>query len=175
MKKLKYSRSVATNMVISNMIGTGIFTAIGFQVLPGAIPDPFSILLIWFLGGLCSLCGAFSYIEIATSIKRSGGEYAFLSELYHPLLGFIAGWISLIVGFAAAIASLAIATGQYILPFLGLSKDYFFTLFSIDISISKLLSFAIVLCVTLVHLKGVRSGSVFQNIILGLKIVLKKN
>ena len=48
MKKLKYSRSVATNMVISNMIGTGIFTAIGFQVLPGAIPDPFSILLIWF-------------------------------------------------------------------------------------------------------------------------------
>jgi|AP82_1055514.scaffolds.fasta_scaffold24010_2 APA family basic amino acid/polyamine antiporter len=170
MKKLKYSRSVATNMVISNMIGTGIFTAIGFQVLPGAIPDPFSILLIWFLGGLCSLCGAFAYIEIATSIKRSGGEYAFLSELYHPLLGFIAGWISLIVGFAAAIASLSIATGEYILPFLGLSKDYFFTLFSIDISISKLLAFAIVLCVAIVHLKGVSSGSIFQNIFTSFKL-----
>ena len=88
MKAEKYSQSVATNMVIANMIGTGIFTAIGYQVMADAIPDPFTILIIWGVGGLFSLCGAFAYSEVASSVNRSGGEYSFLSELYHPLLGF---------------------------------------------------------------------------------------
>ena len=75
----KYTRSVATNMVIANMIGTGIFTSLGFQVLSaeaGGIPDPFSILMIWLLGGIVSLCGAIVYGEVATRVNRSGGKYS---------------------------------------------------------------------------------------------------
>src|SRR5690606_34313736 len=96
----KYSRRVAVNMVIANMIGTGIFTSIGYQVIEGGIPDAFTIVVIWLLGGLLSLCGATVYGEIATRIRKSGGEYSFLTEIYHPLLGFISGWISIFVGFA---------------------------------------------------------------------------
>ncbi|MDG1659216.1 MAG: amino acid permease, partial [Crocinitomicaceae bacterium] len=92
---IKYTRSVATNMVIANMIGTGIFTSLGYQVIDGGIPDPFVILVIWLIGGIISLCGATVYGEVATSIPKSGGEYTFLTELYHPLLGFISGWISI--------------------------------------------------------------------------------
>ena len=91
MKPEKYSKAIATNMVIANMIGTGIFTAIGYQVMTNAIPDPFTILTIWVVGGVFSLCGAFAYSEVASCVNRSGGEYSFLSKLYHPLLGFLSG------------------------------------------------------------------------------------
>ena len=107
MSSQKYTRSVAVNMVIANMIGTGIFTSLGFQVLPsefGGIPDGFAIIVIWVLGGIIALCGATVYGEIATTINKSGGEYAFLTKIYHPLIGFISGWVSIFIGFAAAIA-----------------------------------------------------------------------
>lgn len=114
-----YSRRVATNMVVANMIGTGIFTSIGFQVLPGAIPDPFAILLIWLLGGVLSIFGATAYAEIATHFQESGGEYVYLSKLYHPVLGLASGWVSLVVGFSAASASLGLAAGEYLASALG--------------------------------------------------------
>jgi APA family basic amino acid/polyamine antiporter len=103
----KYSRSVATNMVIANMIGTGIFTSIGFQVMnaPDGIPDAFSIMIIWFIGGIFALCGATAYAEVATTFPQSGGEYTFLSKIYHPIVGFASGWVSIVVGFSAAIAA----------------------------------------------------------------------
>jgi APA family basic amino acid/polyamine antiporter len=111
----KYSRSVATNMVIANMIGTGIFTSIGFQVMnaPDGIPDAFSIMIIWFIGGIFALCGATAYAEVATTFPQSGGEYNYLSKIYHPAIGFAAGWISITVGFAAPVAAAAMALGAY--------------------------------------------------------------
>jgi APA family basic amino acid/polyamine antiporter len=109
---------MALNMVIGNMVGTGVFTSIGYQVDPNAIPDPFTILVIWFLGGVLAFCGALSYAEVATTYPVSGGEYSFLSRLYHPLLGMMSGWVSIIVGFSAAIAALAKASAAYLIPFI---------------------------------------------------------
>ncbi len=86
-------------LVIANMIGTGAFTSLGYQV--GPIPSGFVILCLWALGGAVALCGAFTYVEIAASFKKSGGEY-YLSQLFHPALGFAFDWISLLVGFAGA-------------------------------------------------------------------------
>src|SRR5688572_15686515 len=114
----KYSFTVAVTVVIANMIGTGVFTSLGYQV--GPIPSGFSILILWLVGGVVSLCGAFCYAEIATSLKKSGGEYLFLSKLFHPVLGFLSGWISLLVGFAGAISAVAIAIGEYSNDLLGL-------------------------------------------------------
>lgn len=167
----KYTRSVATNMVIANMIGTGIFTSLGFQVVSadsGGIPDPFAILMIWLLGGVVSLCGATVYGEVATRINRSGGEYAFLTDIYHPIVGFVSGWISLFVGFAAAIASLALATGEYLLPALGASGE----LTVIGIPIVKLIASLVIAVVALIQLTGVKSGGIFQNIMTFVKLGL---
>ena len=94
------------------MIGTGVFTSLGFQLLD--IQSGFVILLLWLVGGVTALCGALSYAELAASLPRSGGEYNFLAEAYHPGAGFISGWISATIGFAAPTALAAITFGTYL-------------------------------------------------------------
>src|SRR5947209_7858151 len=94
------------------MIGTGVFTSLGFQV--SAPHSGFSILALWFVGGICALCGALSYAELGAALPRSGGEYHLLGRVYHPALGFLAGWVSATVGFAAPAALAAMPFGQYI-------------------------------------------------------------
>jgi len=155
-KEKKYSRNVAINVVIANMIGTGVFTSLGFQV--GSIPSWFSIMVLWAVGALISLFGAFAYAEISTRISGSGGEYNYLSKIYSNGLGFIAGWASFIVGFSAPIAAIALAIGSYTTKFIQLSESWIATL--------------IILIVGCVHILGIKSGSLFQNVITRLKIVL---
>jgi APA family basic amino acid/polyamine antiporter len=111
MKSDTLSLPAAVSIVISSMIGVGVFTSLGFQL--AALPSAFPILALWVLGGAISLCGALCYAELVAMWPRSGGEYHLLREAYHPLLGFLAGWVSLIAGFAAPLAALAIAFGVY--------------------------------------------------------------
>ena len=153
---VKYSFSVAVTVVIANMIGTGVFTSLGYQV--GPIPSGFAILFLWLVGGIVSLCGAFCYAEIATSLKKSGGEYLFLGKLFHPVLGFLSGWISLLVGFAGAISAVAIAIGEYSNDLLGLP-------------VSLVAIFSIVI-ISIIHMFGVKTGGIAQNILTGLKLSL---
>ena len=153
---MKYTRSVAINVVIANMIGTGVFTSLGFQV--GSIPSWFSIMVLWAVGALISIFGAFAYAEISTRISGSGGEYNYLSKIYSNGLGFTAGWVSFIVGFSAPIAAVALAIGAYTAKFMQLSESWIATL--------------IILIVGCIHILGIKSGSFFQNVITRLKIVL---
>jgi len=102
----------ATSIVVANIIGVGIFTSLGFQV--GALPSGFAILMLWLVGGVCAMCGALCYAELAAALPRSGGEYHFLGTIYHPSLGFMAGWISATAGFAAPVALYAMAFGTYL-------------------------------------------------------------
>jgi APA family basic amino acid/polyamine antiporter len=92
----------ACGIVIANIIGTGVFTSLGFQVID--IQSGFPLLMLWIVGGIAALCGALCYGELSAALPRSGGEYHFLSEIYHPALGFMAGFVSATVGFAAPIA-----------------------------------------------------------------------
>ena len=103
------STMTATALAVADMIGIGVFTSLGFQVQD--IPSAFSVLLLWIIGGTAALCGALAYAELSAAFPRSGGEYNFLSRIYHPAVGFIAGWISATVGFAAPIALAAMAFG----------------------------------------------------------------
>ncbi|TNE99409.1 MAG: amino acid permease [Bacteroidetes bacterium] len=167
----QYTRRVAVNMVIANMIGTGIFTSLGYQVIEGGIPDAFSIVTIWLLGGLISLCGATVYGEVATRINRSGGEYRFLTEIYHPLLGFISGWISILVGFAAAIASLSLAASEYFSPVLGNEGERFY-LFGLELETTKWLATSMIIVVVFIQLAGVKRSGIFQNVMTYFKIAL---
>jgi APA family basic amino acid/polyamine antiporter len=102
----------AAALVVSSMVGTGVFTSLGYQV--GDIPSGPGILLVWVLGGLVALCGALSYAELAGALPRSGGEYHFIGRLYHPSLGWTAGLLSAVVGFAAPTALAALALGSYV-------------------------------------------------------------
>jgi basic amino acid/polyamine antiporter, APA family len=170
----KYTRRTAIAMVMANMIGTGVFTSLGYQSFPfpGGIPDGFAILILWFVGGIISLCGATVYAEISTTLKESGGEYVFLSKIYHRSLGFVSGWVSLFVGFGSAIALSAIALGQYGGPVFGISSDTSFLVGGYEIQHYKLISIVAVLIVSSIHLRGVRTGGIIQNYLTYFKITL---
>src|SRR6202163_4463298 len=101
----------ACSIVIANIIGTGIFTSLGFQL--AEIRSGFPLLMLWVVGGIAALCGALSYGELSAALPRSCGEYHFLSKIYPPAVGFMAGFVSATVGFAAPIALAAMAFGEY--------------------------------------------------------------
>ena len=148
---------VATAIVVADMVGVGVFTSLGFQVKD--IPSGFSILLLWVVGGLVALCGVFSYSELGAMFPRSSGEYNFLSRAFHPSFGFLAGWVSATVGFAAPVALAAMAFGEYAKSLLP------------DVS-PLALAVAVVWPVSLVQLSGVRQSGTFQLISTALKVVL---
>jgi basic amino acid/polyamine antiporter, APA family len=152
----KYALSVGITLVIANMIGTGVFTSLGYQV--GPLPSGFAILFLWALGGVVALCGAFTYAEIAASFKKSGGEYYYLGQIFHPALGFASGWISLLVGFAGAISAVAIAIGAYAHQLLGIPV--------------KIIAVTAIILVSAIHWFGVRTGGIAQNILTSLKLML---
>jgi len=97
---------------MANMIGTGVFTSLGFQLVD--IQSASVIMMLWLVGGLSALCGALSYAELGAALPKSGGEYHFLNEIYHPCAGFISGWVSATVGFAAPTALAALTFGSYL-------------------------------------------------------------
>jgi len=147
----------ATAVVVANMIGTGVFTSLGFQV--GDLPSGFTILMLWLVGGVCAFCGAVCYGELAAALPRSGGEYHFLSRIFHPAVGFLSGWLSVTVGFAAPIALAAMAFGKY-----------FSTIF--PHAPAATWSLVMVWCITLVHVGGVQVAARFQNLATWLKVAL---
>jgi basic amino acid/polyamine antiporter, APA family len=151
------SVTVATAIVVADMIGVGVFTSLGFQVKD--IPSGFSILLLWLVGGLVALCGVFCYGELGAMFPRSSGEYNFLSRAYHPAFGFVAGWVSATVGFAAPVALAAMAFGQY-------GKSVF------PDAPPLALALGVVWLVSLIQLGGVRHGSTFQFISTVFKVAL---
>lgn len=115
MSKHKINWPTATGLVIANMIGTGVFSSLGFQL--NAIQHPVAILLLWVLGGLLALFGAFTYAELGTHFQRSGGDYVFISESFHPFWGYLSAWTSMTVGFSAPVAIAALAMEAYLGPF----------------------------------------------------------
>jgi APA family basic amino acid/polyamine antiporter len=156
-----------TNIVIANMIGAGIFTTSG--LLMSDLDNPLLLVFLWLVGGVIALSGALCYGEIGASIPEAGGEYAFLSRLYHPILGFLSGWVSFIVGFSAPIAASAIGFSEY------LYRAYP-PMFEMDIigvgMAKKIYSLLIIGVFTGIHLRGVEFGAKIQNYLTLLKVAL---
>jgi len=151
------SMLTATAIVVADMVGVGVFTSLGFQVK--GIPSGFSLLLLWVVGGAIALCGVFSYGELAAMFPRSSGEYNFLRRAYHPALGFLAGWLSATVGFAAPVALAAMAFGEYAKAILPGAPPL-------------ALGAGVVWIVSLVGLRGIHQSSAFQMTWTVLKVVL---
>src|SRR6266852_9175660 len=147
----------ASSIVIANIIGTGIFTSLGFQV--AEIQSGFALLMLWIVGGIAALCGALCYGELSAALPRSGGEYHFLSQIYHPAIGFMAGFVSATVGFAAPVALAAMAFGQYFNGVFGAGSPV-------------VLSFVVVWIVTVFHVGNLRVGRAFQNVSTLVKLLL---
>jgi APA family basic amino acid/polyamine antiporter len=154
----RYGLRTAALLVVASMVGTGVFTTSGvlLEQLGGSVP---AVLLVWVVGGLVALSGALSYAELAAYAPASGGEYALLGRTFHPAVGFCAGVVSIVAGFAAPIAACAIAFARY--------------LDAVVPGVPQLpVAIAIVVLATLVHATHLRAGARFQDVATALKIAL---
>jgi APA family basic amino acid/polyamine antiporter len=163
--KAKFSLTTATALVVANMIGSGVFTSLGFQA--AGLTSGFALLLLWIVGGAIALFGALTYSEAGILFPRSGGEYHFLTEMFHPALGFLAGWISFLVGFAAPVAAAAMGLGRYLTTALGVSGE---TSKFAGMPASSWIAVGVVAALTALHSLDKTVGARFQNVITIFKV-----
>ncbi|MEY5046670.1 MAG: hypothetical protein RLZZ175_29 [Bacteroidota bacterium] len=156
-KKSKVSFTSAVSLIVSNMIGMGVFTSLGYQVV--GIKSIPALLMLWVAGGIIALCGSFVYAELGLRFPRSGGEYNFLSRIYHPALGFLSGWVSSTVAFAAPMALSAMAFGKY-----------FYVIF--PVFDPEIVACVLLLLITATNLVSLNFGTALQRIFTFLNIGL---
>jgi len=160
-----------TNIVVANMVGAGIFTTSG--LLMRDLGNPLLLLALWTVGGVIALCGALCYGELGAAIPQAGGEYVFLSRLFHPVFGFLSGWVSFFVGFSAPIAASAIGFTEYFTrAFPGLLSLGIFPARAEASILKKIYASLIIIVFTLIHRRGVKLGARVQNSLTVLKVVL---
>ncbi|MCP4902013.1 MAG: amino acid permease [bacterium] len=161
-----------TSIVVANMIGAGIFTTSG--LLMQDLGNPWVMIALWAIGGVIATCGALCYGELGASMPQAGGEYVFLSKLFHPLLGFLTGWVSFVAGFSAPIAASAIGFSEYLFR---AWPSLFYVGFLADASlettlIKKAIAVLVIFVFTAIHMRGLRLGSRVQNVLTALKVGL---
>ena len=161
MSENKFKYVTVTAVIVANMVGTGVFTSLGFQLLD--ITSGFALLSLWVLGGLTALCGAISYAELGATLPRSGGEYNFLSQIYHPAAGFVSGWISMSVGFAAPTALAAMTFSAYLTS--SLFGD-------VPNSLEKFIAVGLLLTLAAVHSTNHRNSGRTQTVFTTLKVLV---
>jgi len=149
--------ATALLLIIASMIGAGVFTTSGFLIRD--LGSTSAVLIAWAVGGATALCGALAYAELAAALPDNGGEYSLLSRIYHPAVGFVAGWVSLIVGFSAPMAAATIAFGEY-LGRLAPQLD------------PKLTGLTAIVVLALLHGLRVRLGGLVQNAVTAATVLL---
>lgn len=147
-------------VLVSNVIGSGVFTTTGFMARD--LGDPGLILAIWLVGALLAFAGALSYSELGAALPFAGGEYVYLRRAYGPFVGFLSGWTSFTVGFSAGIAAGAVGFASYALQVVPLNGE--------SSPATKGLALVLVWIVTGFHLAGVGPGGVLQRLVTVLNV-----
>jgi len=166
----------ATALVVSNMIGVGIFTSTGF--LAGQLGSPKLVLWIWVVGAVCALCGALCYSELGINMPSSGGEYVYLTRAFGPTWGFMTGWVSFFAGFSAPIASVALAFSDYLGNFFpALHQENSRVLigsgeWTLSFGGAQAVACLLVLVFTVINIFGVLRVARLQNVLTSAKILV---
>lgn len=163
--KTFFSPGTALAIVVANMVGTGVFTSLGFQL--ATLQSGFALIMLWGVGGVIAVCGALSYAELGAALPRSGGEYNFLGRIYHPSAGFVSGWVSSTIGFSAPVALAAMTFGAYttssILP--DASE-------TVRAWVERGLAVGLIISLTLVHTRKRQTSGAFQTLFTAIKVAV---
>lgn len=178
--KRRLGLTITAAIVVANMIGTGIFTMTGFQA--AGLHDPPTILFAWVIGGVIALCGAAAYAELGSMMPRAGGEYVYLREAYHPVAGFMSGWVSLTAGFSAPIAVAALAFSSYLgrlvpdlaaaTPWLATKLDLGFASVSLHLGPQQAVAICLIMAITALHSFDTKIGGWVQAGFTAAKVLL---
>ncbi|MCE4563262.1 amino acid permease [Maribellus sp. CM-23] len=160
-----------TNIVVANIIGAGIFTTTGY--IMDFLGNPWMMIILWCVGGVISFCGALAFGELGAAYPEAGGEYVFISKLFSPLLGFLSGWLSLLVAFSAPIAASAIGFSKYLTwAFPGFQNELMLNGVITPETFSSVLAILLILGFSLIHSLGVVFGARIQNVLTVFKVLL---
>lgn len=144
-------------LVMGGTIGAGIF--INPYVVAQRVSTPVLVLGAWLVGGVIVLTGAFIWAEMADRMPKVGGQYAYLREVYHPLVAFLYGWVLLLVIQTGGMAAVTVTFARYFREITGIhAADW-------QIAIVTLLALTVTNCL------GVRSGGTLQSALMVMKIV----
>ncbi len=166
----------ATALVISNMVGTGIFATTGFMAAD--LGSPQLILACWGVGALFALAGALSYSELGVNFPSSGGEYVYLTHAYGPEWGFMTGWVSFFAGFSAPIAAAALAFSDYLGYFFPVLKQANAATvigsgaFSLRLGAGQTMAAALIAGLTVLNCFGVGRTAKVQNVLTSTKLLV---
>lgn len=163
--KAYFSPATALAIVIANMVGTGVFTSLGFQLV--TLQSGFALIMLWVVGGLIAICGALSYAELGAALPRSGGEYNFLGQIYHPGAGFVSGWVSSTIGFSAPVALAAMTFGAYtVSSFWPQASE------ASQAWMERGLAVGLIIVLTLIHTRRRETSGAFQTLFTGIKVAV---
>ncbi|MDP3596927.1 MAG: amino acid permease, partial [Nitrospirota bacterium] len=151
----------AACVLISNIVGGGIFTTTG--IMARDLGDPMLILLLWFMGAVFAVGGAMIYGELGSRVPHAGGDYVYLREAYGPLVAFLSGWTSFTIGFGAAVAASAISFSSYALRVIPIVDEQGW--------LAKGLSLTLLWVATFLHCQGVGTGGRVQLLLTTTKVV----
>jgi APA family basic amino acid/polyamine antiporter len=166
----------ATALVISNMVGTGIFTTTGFMAAD--LGSAGLILACWSVGALFAFAGALSYSELGINFPSSGGEYVYLTHAFGPEWGFMTGWVSFFAGFSAPIAAAALAFSDYLGYFFPSMKQANASLvvgsgaFSLHLGAGQAVASALIVAFTVLNCLGVGRTAKVQNVLTSTNLIV---
>jgi APA family basic amino acid/polyamine antiporter len=163
----------STALVISNMIGAGIFATTGFMARD--LGSASLILACWGVGAVFALAGALTYSELGINFPSSGGEYVYLTHAYGPEWGFMTGWVSFFAGFSAPIAAAALAFSDYlghIFPAVTTSHAIGSGTFSFRFGTAQLVASSLIAAFTIFNCFGVGRVAKVQNVLTATKITV---
>jgi APA family basic amino acid/polyamine antiporter len=158
-------------LVVSNMVGSGIFTTTGF--LAGDLGQPWLVLFIWIVGAAIALAGCLSYAEMGINLPLSGGEYVYLREAWGPGWGFLSGWASFFAGFSAPVAAGSLAVSEYLgtaFSPLGPPVPQPAVLGWLHLEPSRLVSVALIAVLAVVNIRGIGVAAKLQNVLTGITL-----
>src|SRR5271157_1981116 len=166
----------ATALVISNMVGTGIFAYTGFMA--GQLGSAGVVLACWAVGALFALAGALSYSELGINFPSSGGEYVYLTRAFGPDWGFMTGWVSFFAGFSAPIAAAALAFSDYLGYFFPALKQSHVAVtigsgaFALRLGGAQVAASSLIVLLTVVNFIGVSRVARIQNLLTATKLIV---
>ncbi len=159
----EFGVATATFLIVASMVGTGVLTSSGLTVY--FVGSNQLMLGLWVLGGVTAACGALTLCELTAMIPRSGGDYVYLHEAYGPVIAFLYGWVSFLIGFAAPAAAAALSAALYLTAPLGLEGTH-------GLLARRILATVLILAFSVIHTLGRKQSAHVQGSITALKLLI---
>jgi basic amino acid/polyamine antiporter, APA family len=161
--KAEFGLPMALFVIVASMVGVGVLTTSGYTV--AMVGSNQYMLILWIVGGVIAVTGALTLAELSSALPKTGGDYIFLCEAYGPLVGFLSGWVSFLIGFSGPTAAAAFASAKYLLTPLQLESAQA-PLFQKALATAAIVGFA------LLHISGRKGTAQVQGWITGVKLSL---